>query len=203
MTRRLGLFGGSFDPIHHGHIRPVQEARRQLGLDRVLFLPTAVPPHKPGRQSASAHARYAMVELALLREEGLYVSPFELTIGRPAYSIDTLEHFHASEPQATLHLLIGGDSFVELTTWKRWRDIVELARLAVLVRPNWHPEEIEQSSPPELADLAGSGGVDFVANRPVGTSSTELRKLLASGAEPPDGAMPALVLEYIRKYSLY
>ncbi len=204
MTRKLGLFGGSFDPVHYGHIRPVQEARDQLGLDRVIFLPTAVPPHKPGRQFAPAQARYAMVELALRGEEGLYASPFELTIGRPAFTIDTLEHFHASEPDTALQLLMGGDSFAELMTWKRWRDIVKLARLGVLVRPNWSRREIVESLPPDLADLADSGLVDFVGNRPVGASSTQLRTCLsAAGAEPPDGALPTLVLEYIRKHSLY
>ena len=80
---KLGLFGGSFDPIHRGHIEPVQAARKALGLERVIYLPTAVPPHKPGRILAPAHARYAMVEMALLEEEGLYASTFELTLGRP------------------------------------------------------------------------------------------------------------------------
>lgn len=203
MTRKLGLFGGSFDPIHYGHIRPVQEAREQLGLEQVIFLPTAVPPHKPGRQFAPAHARYTMVELALLREEGLFVSPAELTIGRPAFTIETLERFCDEEPNASFHLLIGSDGFGELETWKRWQEIAELARLAVLTRPGWRLEDIEESLPPELVELARSGQIDFVANRPVATSSTELRRMLAARKEPPEGAVPPLVLEYIRKHALY
>ena len=203
MTRTLGLFGGSFDPIHYGHIRPVQEARQQLGLERVYFLPTALPPHKPGREFAPAHARYTMVELALLKEEGLYASPIELTIGRPAYTIETLERFSADESEASLHLIVGSDSFGELETWRRWREISELARLAVLSRPGWRFEDMAESLPSELVELARRGQIDFVANRPVRTSSTELRRILAAGEEPPEGAIPPLVLEYIRKHSLY
>ena len=75
----IALFGGSFDPIHKGHIEPVLKAKRQLGLDRVVYLPTARPPHKPGRQFATSHARWTMVELALLGEPDLLVSPLELS----------------------------------------------------------------------------------------------------------------------------
>ncbi len=200
---KLGLFGGSFDPIHEGHLEPVRQARRLLALDRVVFLPTAVPPHKPGRQFAPAHARYAMVELALLGEEGLYASAFELTEGRPAYTVDTLEHFRKRHPGAELYLLLGGDSFVELDTWKRWPDIVQLARLAVLVRPPLSLEQVRDRLSPELVGLTASERVHFVPNDPVAASSTGLRELIARGEEPPPGVVPTLVLEYIRKYSLY
>ena len=134
---RLGLFGGSFDPIHAGHVLPVREARQALGLDKILYLPTAHPPHKPRRLMAPPHARYAMVELALLGEEGLFASPYELTLDRPAYTVETLEHFRQQEPAADLHLLIGSDSFADLNHWVRWREIPGLARLVVLARPGW------------------------------------------------------------------
>ncbi len=199
---KIGVFGGSFDPFHYGHLQPVQEARRQLGLDRVVYLPTACPPHKPGGQSAPAWARFAMVELALLRQPGLWVSALELTPGRPAYTVDSLEQLRREYDGSELYLLLGSDNFAELPTWKRWRQLPRLARLAVLVRrgeeagprPSW-PEEVQE--------LARGERVTFVPNRPVDVSSTALRELLAAGEEPPDGAMPREVLEYIRKYSLY
>ncbi len=200
---KIGLYGGSFDPIHSGHIRPVLEAREECGLDRVIYLPTAVPPHKPGRQFASAHARFAMVELALLAEPGLFVSAFELTRDRPAYTIDSVEHFRERFPEAAPHLLIGGDSFAALTTWRRWRDLVEAARLVVLVRPGWEIERTKSELPPELAELVRSDRVIFVGNRPVEVSSTELRQGFARGELPPPGSMPPLVVDYVRKYSLY
>ena len=198
---RLGLFGGSFDPIHRGHIEPVQAARKALGLDRVLYLPTAVPPHKPMRVLAPAHARYAMVEMALLEEEGLYASTFELTLGRPAYTIGTLEHFRETLPGADLHLLIGGDSYADLDHWVRWREIVEAARIVVLTRPGWSLEEASLS--PELADLARSGKVTFLGQPPVDISSTRLREIFSRGGTPPPGTVPESVVRYVHKYDLY
>lgn len=198
---RLGLFGGSFDPIHRGHIEPVQAARTALGLDRVIYLPTAVPPHKPGRVLAPAHARYAMVEMALLDEEGLYASTFELTLGRPAYTIETLERFREAMPGADLHLLIGGDSYADLDHWVRWREIVDAARLVVLTRPGWTLEEASLS--PELADLAQSGRVVFLGQPPVDVSSTRLREMFARGEQPPAGTVPDSVVRYVHKYDLY
>src|SRR6185436_10766635 len=117
-------------------VRPLvgELARRLLGLDRVLYLVTARPPHKPRRALVPPHARYAMVEMALLEEEGLYASPYELSLDRPAYTVETLEHFRQIEPGADLYLLIGGDSFADLHLWYRWRDIPAAARLVVLTR---------------------------------------------------------------------
>jgi nicotinate-nucleotide adenylyltransferase len=198
---KIGLFGGSFDPIHQGHIRPVQEARRALGLERVIYLPTAQPPHKPQRELAPPYARYAMVELGLLAEEGLYASPHELTPGRTAYTVDTLEEFSTAMPEADLHLLFGSDSFLDFHRWVRFRDIARLAHLVVLARPGW---ELERAAlAPELADLAASGRVLLLHQNPVDVSSTHLRALLSRGAAPPPGAMPELVVDYARKYQLY
>jgi nicotinate-nucleotide adenylyltransferase len=201
---RLGLFGGSFDPIHRGHVDPVQAARRELGLDRVVYLPTAVPPHKPGRVLAPAHARYAMVEMALLDEEGLYASTLELTLGRPAYTVETLEHFRRAlpaMPDTELVLIVGGDSYAELDHWVRWKEIPELARLAVLTRPGWTLEESSLS--PELAALARSGKVDFLHQPPVDISSTRLRELFSRGEAPPPETVPESVVRYVQKYDLY
>jgi nicotinate-nucleotide adenylyltransferase len=198
---KVGLFGGSFDPIHCGHVEPAKAARQRLGLERVIFLPTAIPPHKPARRLAPPLARYAMVELALLREEGLYASPHELTLDRPAYTIETLEHFQRQMPAAELHLLIGSDSFLELPQWHRWRDIAAAARLVVLPRPGWELDSL--ATPPALAELAAAGRVLVVGGRPYEVSSTRLREILARGDRPPAGWMPDLVVDFAYKYSLY
>jgi nicotinate-nucleotide adenylyltransferase len=226
---RVGLFGGSFDPIHRGHIEPVQEARRLLGLERVLYLPTAVPPHKPGRHLAPALARYAMVELALLHEEGLFASAHELTPERPAYTADTLLHFQRLLPDAELHLLIGSDSFLDFPQWVRWREIVAGARLVVLARPGWDAEALAGAGPPATAaapltgesdpgdephrlppgrraDLAGllqDDRVQVLHQRPCEVSSTRVRELLRCGERPPSAWLPDLVVDFIHKYSLY
>jgi nicotinate-nucleotide adenylyltransferase len=141
-----------------------------------------------------------MVELALLREEGLYASPHELTLDRPAYTIETLEHFQRQMPAAELHLLIGSDSFLELPQWHRWRDIAAAARLVVLPRPGW---ELDGLAAPALAELAAAGRVVVVEDRPYEVSSTRLREILARGERPPAGWMPDLVVDFAYKYSLY
>jgi nicotinate-nucleotide adenylyltransferase len=198
----IGLFGGSFDPIHAGHVAPVRAARAALGLERVFFLPTAHPPHKAGLRFAPALARYAMVELALLGEEGLFVSTHELGAG-PAYTVETLEHFHAELPGSDLHLLLGGDSLAELPSWRRWRELPSLAKLVVLTRPGWEGAACVGALPAALQAAAGAGRLLFVEHEPVAVSATELRAKLAAGEEPPAGAMHPLVLDYARKYRLY
>ncbi len=198
---KIGLFGGSFDPIHRGHIEPVREARRALGLDRVIYLPTARPPHKPGRILAPPLARYAMVELALLGEEGLYASPHELTLDRPAFTIETLEHFRGEMPGAEIFLLIGGDSLADLHHWVRWREIPRAARLAVLARPGWDLDAVALD--PEVAALARTDRVLLLHQPAVDVSSTRLRELLAAGLPLPPGAVPDLVVRYLQKYALY
>ncbi|HEX6201459.1 MAG TPA: nicotinate (nicotinamide) nucleotide adenylyltransferase [Thermoanaerobaculia bacterium] len=202
-ARRVGLFGGSFDPIHAGHLLPVADARARLGLDRVIYLPTARPPHKPKRCLAPAWARYAMVELALLSEEGLYASPHELTLGRPAFTVETVEAFRRRWPEVALSLLVGSDSFAELDTWHRWQELVAAVRLVVLARPGWEVEQVIDRVPAALARRVEAGEVDVVATRPVDLSATDVRQILARGEEPPPGALAAPVLHYIRKYSLY
>ncbi len=196
---RLGLYGGSFDPVHYGHLRPVREALAALELDRVIYLPTAQPPHKD-RQMAPAPARYAMVEMALLREERCYASPFEM---RPdaAYTIDTLRHFRDVEPAAELYLIVGADSFAALPSWREWRGILEITRLAVLERPG---AELDVATlVPELREALTSDRARRISNVPVHLSSTEVRHAIASGAEDLAGLMPPLVLDYVRKYGLY
>lgn len=213
---KVGLFGGSFDPIHAGHVATVLAARRQVGLDRVVYLPTARPPHKPERRFAPAWRRFAMVELALLDEPALEVSALELTPGREAFTIDTVETMAERLPDAELHLLIGSDSLAELDTWKRWRELVERVRLVVLTRPGWEPERIRAELPAALRERLPAGPesgdgeegeemepIVFVAQQPLPYAATELRRALHRGEDPPAGALHPRVLDYIRKYRLY
>ena len=174
---RVGIFGGSFDPIHAGHVAPVRAARAALGLDRVFFLPTAHPPHKPGRQMAPALARFAMVELALLGEEGMFVSTHELGEA-PAYTVETLEHFHAELPAVDRHLIVGSDSLASLPSWRRWRELPGLARLVVLTRPGSEAALRPESLPPELRDALDDGRLVAVEHPPLAVSATELRHAL-------------------------
>ncbi len=200
---KTALYGGSFDPIHAGHIQPVLEACEQLGLDRVIYLPTARPPHKPGRQFASSYTRFAMVELALLDHPQLVVSPLELTPGRVAYTVDSVRHFRELYRQDELVLLIGADSFVRFGSWRDWEEILKQVRLAVLTRPGWDVESAKEGMPEPLRVLVDQGQVDFIENEPVEASSTKLRQLFAAAERPPEGWMPERVVQYVLKYSHY
>ena len=198
---KVALFGGSFDPIHRGHIDTVLDARHQLGLDRVVFLPTAQPPHKPERRFAPALARYCMVEMALLEYTDLHVSAYELTLGRAAYTIETIEHFRAEWPDDELLLLIGADSFRELDQWHRWTEILAAVPVVVLVRPGYDPGV--EGLGEQLRELAQRHRVRFCENRPVDVSSTDIRADLRAGHRPPEQSLPRAVLDFCLKYRLY
>jgi nicotinate-nucleotide adenylyltransferase len=126
-----------------------------------------------------------------------------LTLGRPAYTVETVETFSDRWPDAELHLLVGGDSFVELPTWKRWEDLVGMVQLVVLARPGWDLEEYRSDLPEVLRQRIGEGAVHVVTGDPVDLSSTELRQRLGRDEDLPDGAVPPPVHDYIRKYALY
>ena len=197
---KTGIYGGTFDPIHRGHVEPVLAAAESLGLDRVLYLPTAQPPHKRGRQTAPAWRRFAMVELALLDIDSFEVSTFELD-EEVAFTIDTIEHFERRMPADQLFLILGADSFRALETWRRGDEIAARIDLVVLARPGSTLEPHELAEPQRAAIEAGR--VHFVRHPPIPASSTEIRRHLASGEAPPDSWLDARVLEYALKYRLY
>ncbi|MDX1632909.1 MAG: nicotinate (nicotinamide) nucleotide adenylyltransferase [Thermoanaerobaculia bacterium] len=200
---KVGLFGGSFDPVHRAHLEIARAARRDLGLDRILFLPTAVPPHKRDRDQAPALARFAMVELALLEEHRLFASGFELGPDDPSYTVESLEHFRDLWPRAELHLLLGSDSLAEISTWHRWRELPGLARLVVYPRRGAGREEILESARPEILDALDRERILFLDHREWEISSTRIREALKRGDDPPEGWVPPRVLHYMRKYHLY
>lgn len=195
---RIGLYGGSFDPIHYGHILPVRAARHELALDRVVYLPTGRPPHK-GPRHASAEHRFAMVELALAGEEGFLASDYELDASRPSFTIDTVDRFQREQPEDDFVLVIGADSWAELESWREWRRLLGSVEVAVLVRPGWEPGGLTG----ERADAVRRGRVRFVSNKPLDVSSRGLRERLQRGEEVSSREIPDLVLDYIRKNDLY
>ncbi len=130
---RVAVFGGSFNPIHFGHLLLADEVLERLALDRVLFVPAAVPPHKPATTLAPAADRYAMVQLAVDDHPGFAVSDLELRRPGPSYTVDTLETLAAGGDE--LFLLIGSETFLDLLSWRAPRRIAELARLIVV--PRW------------------------------------------------------------------
>jgi len=200
---RIGLFGGTFDPIHEGHLAPVRQVRDRLGLDRVYYVVTARPPHKPNREMAPALARYAMVELALLDDHDLWVSDQELDPRRPAYTVETLEAASRRWPEAQLFLIIGADALAGLASWRRGVEIPELARVVAMSRPGWDIDQVAGQLPSRLRQALERGDIRTVDVDPVDRTATAIRETLRRGEEPAPGIIPPRVLNYVRKYGLY
>jgi nicotinate-nucleotide adenylyltransferase len=171
-----------------------------VGLDVVHYLPTAQPPHKPERRFAPAWRRFAMVELALIDFPELRVSTHELERSEPTFTIDTVEHFARSLPDAELYLIIGGDSYNELDQWRRWRDLLAKTRLVVLARPG--SRDLREDLPPELLE-PDEDRVLWIDDELWDVSSTAIRETFARGESPSERELPAAVLEYCSKYELY
>jgi nicotinate-nucleotide adenylyltransferase len=189
VTRRIGVFGGTFDPPHIGHLIVAADAYEQLGLDLLLFVPAAVPPHKTG-VVATAEQRLRMLNAALEGDDRFAVDDLELRRSGPSYTIDTLTELSRREPDAELIFLLGIDQFRAFSTWVRPHDIATMATLAVMARDGDTP------------DLTGPfGGIELRVTR-VDLSSTRIRAKAAAGADLRYYVAPAVV-EVIAEEGLY
>lgn len=196
---RLGLLGGTFDPVHRGHLALARAARDELGLDEVLFLPAGQPWRKAGQMIASNEHRLAMLRRALEGEAAFQVSRLELERPGPSYTADTLEALRDDRPEDELFFLLGEDALMDLPNWERPRRILELARLAVARRADSSPEALEEAE----RRLPGLGErVVWLKMPAVAVSATEIRERVREG-QPIGGLVPATVEEYIRKQGLY
>lgn len=203
----VGIFGGTFDPIHYGHLRPARELAAALKLDRVHVLPAAVPPHRPQPVASSAQ-RLHMVELALAGDTSFVADDSELRRPGPSYMVDTLAVFRQQYGNKPLVLMIGTDSFLALPEWHEWERLFELAHIGVMTRPGWTEEwpawarPRRANSPDELKQgPAGRIWVQSVA--PQAISATALRAALAQGDAVAQAWLPSAVLEYIEQQHLY
>lgn len=132
--RKIGIFGGSFDPIHYGHLRPALEILEALSLDQMLFIPSGQPPHRAAPQ-APAEARLTMLKAAVADEPRFQVDARELKRATPSYTFDTLEDLRREHPRDRLVLMLGLDAFLAFTGWHRWKEILALTHIAVAHRP--------------------------------------------------------------------
>lgn len=185
---RLALYGGTFDPVHNAHLAVAQAARQAFALDRVLLVPNAIPPHKQRLLAASYEHRLRMVELAVAGLPGLEASNLEQA-EQTSYSILTIEKVRAAEPDCELFFLIGADAFADIETWFRWREVVERVTFLVVGRPGFSYDVPVGAKTLPLTSLA------------LTTSSSAIRKQLASGAGSPE--IPAAVERYIAEHGLY
>jgi nicotinate-nucleotide adenylyltransferase len=187
--RRIGLFGGTFDPIHGGHLRIAQVAAQAFSLDRVLFIPAANPPHKAAAALAPYADRLRMTEIACAPYPQFAASTLE-NGPEKSYTVDTLERARRELfPGDDLFFLIGADAFDEIETWQRWQDVLKLTEFVVISRPGVAYKIPQHARVHRLDDVQ------------ISISSSGIRTRLAAGEPTPE--LPAEVCDYIREHGLY
>jgi len=210
VPQRIGILGGTFDPVHIGHLRGALEVAELLKLDELRLTPSARPPHRD-TPSVSAQDRLAMVQCAVAGVPPLTVDDRELLRDKPSYTIDTLESMRAElAADDQLFLLLGWDAFCGLPSWHRWEELLEHCHIVVLQRP-----DADSESPDAMRNLLagravsdpkalkGPGGkITFVWQTPLSVSATQIRQLLASG-KSVRFLVPDAVLAYIDTHGLY
>lgn len=186
---RIGLFGGTFDPPHVGHLVVAQDALTRLPLDRVVFVPAATPPHKRDRVVTPAELRLAMVRAATASDDRFAVDDLEIRRGGASYTVDTLRAYRADRPEAELFLIMGADQYAEFDTWRESAEIRRLARLVVLARDG-------------ETHGAAAGAAAAVGVTRIDVSATEIRRRVARG-EPIRYLVAPAVEAMIRRNRLY
>jgi nicotinate-nucleotide adenylyltransferase len=217
MRKRIAIYGGTFDPVHSGHLEIARRVSQLFGIDEFLFVPARMAPHKLDRDVSPALHRYAMLALATRAEPKFCVSSFELEGPGRQYTVDTLFHFRSLFVESVdLFFVMGADSWAEITSWREWRRLMTLANLIVVTRPGY---EISAAPDPETAanfvDLRGvtNGAVTTETGGPrvfvtdavmLDVSATEIRRAAGKDdCEQLNKLVPLEVAEYIRKYQLY
>jgi nicotinate-nucleotide adenylyltransferase len=210
----VGVLGGSFDPVHRGHLVLADQARRALGLERVLLLPCADPPHKPGRALAPRYHRLEMLYLAVEGLRGLSVSTFELARGGVRYTIDTMRGLRAGNPSLAPIFLCGSDALADVASWREHEALLAEFDFGAVIRPTdagdprhhgW-PEIVRRHvAPLPSAGSApiGTGGRVFALDAPALAVSSSLVRTRCASGRPVDDLVPTRVARYIQRHRLY
>ena len=220
--QRIALFGGTFDPVHVGHLTVARELLKLFALDIVLFIPAHVAPHKRDAPPTSAWHRFAMLGLATQEDARLFVSPVELEAPERPYTVETLARLRAEFGQsARLFFVMGADSWMEIDTWREWERVLALTDHVVITRPGHvlGTEHVTEAVRARIVDLRGAGdeviarsvedheaGIFFTDTVQMDVSATEIRRALGGGEDERLNAttlLPPPVANFIEKYELY
>jgi nicotinate-nucleotide adenylyltransferase len=217
VLRVLAILGGTFDPIHYGHLRLAAEVMAALGLSEVRLVPAGIPPHREPPVAAAEH-RFAMTVLGCAEFPGLTADPREIARVGLSYTVTTLEELHAEQPMLPLAVLIGADAFAGLAQWWRWERLFTLAHFVVVERPGATPADAGLPAPlqvhwerrlttdPARLERTLAGSIVRVAVTPQPIAAREIRAALARGPAGRDevrGLLPPTVLDYIDRNQLY
>jgi len=206
----IGIFGGTFDPIHYGHLRTAFEILQALRFGEIWFVPSGDPPHR-GETYAPAELRLEMVAAATQNEPRFVVDDRELRRDGPSYTVDTLASMREEQPDAAMGLILGMDAFLGLSSWHRWQEILDLAHIVVAHRPGWRApdlgplgEMIAEHGTHRVEDLheAPNKRIHIHAVTQLEISSTEIRELVMAGRDPRF-LMPDVVRDVIMNSNCY
>lgn len=220
----VGLMGGTFDPIHKGHLITAESIKKAFKLDIIYFIPTFLSPHKEGGDIISAINRYVMVVLATLDQEGFIASPIELMRKKKSYTIDTIEQFKSELPSdEQIFFITGIDSFLAIKTWKQWQKLLNISHFIINSRYGYSFDGLNNYLPASLReriiDLRGNKKIDsfllikkqslrdnylifLIDTPPVAISATAIREMSKKGQDF-ENMLPLLVAKYIKKHRLY
>ena len=203
--RLIGIFGGTFDPIHNGHLQSVLSLLDELPFDRIHLLPSATPPHRSPTQSGSQH-RLKMVELAIKPHSLLFADDRECNRDGKSYTIDTLKSFRTEFVDDKLAFIVGMDAYLNMPSWKQWQDYLEYAHIVVMRRPgyinesSWGDEFVTQAI--DSINNSLNGSIYFAQTKRLDISSTKIREKLSS-EQCLKTQLPEAVVNYINQHKLY
>lgn len=200
LNGKIGIIGGTFDPIHHGHLIAAQWAKEELNLDKVIFIPAANPPHKEGQEILDEKYRYIMVSLAIKDNPHFTVSDHEIQRGGKSYTIDTLKHFKKVYPDSELLFIMGLDSLLSLDTWKDVEGLMQLCTFVAATRPGYDidkSEKIFEKLPPGIKDK-----IIFLEIPELEISSTLIRDRVRQG-KSIKYLVPEVIEQYIYENNIY
>lgn len=218
--KRIAIYGGTFDPVHAGHLEVARKILQLFAIDEFLFVPARLAPHKLDARVSSALHRYAMLALATQADPRFRISTFELEDPQRRYTVDTLSHFRAAFEEAVdLFFVMGADSWAEITTWREWQRLLTLANLIVVTRPGYEVSATHAGAATagrvfDIRGLTGAGSwqkaepdapkifiTDAVMHDGSATAARQMAR--ANRSEELDKLVPPEVADYIRKYGLY
>jgi nicotinate-nucleotide adenylyltransferase len=202
--QKIGIMGGTFNPIHNGHLVTAQEALSQFDLDRVIFIPTGNPPHKTGQEIADSEDRYIMTVIATSSNSNFFVSRIEIDRGKKSYTIDTVRQLRKKYGKgSSLYFITGADAILEILTWKNTDEIISLCKFIAATRPGYDMTRIEDLKKKLFSGDESSYKKIYVMEIPaLSISSTDIRNRVRSG-RPIDYLVPEGVCNYILKHGLY
>jgi nicotinate-nucleotide adenylyltransferase len=211
----VGLFGGTFNPVHWGHLRTALEIKKALRLTRMLLVPCGSPPHRE-QPDVNSETRLAMLKAAVTGYSELEIDDRELKRTGPSYTVDTLQSLHNEMPEQSFVLCVGVDAFLQFNTWHRWQDIFNLAHIVIAHRPGWSMESIADKAPkalqteieqryisnPEQLNQNNSGLILELKVTQIDISSSDIRQRIINN-EPISELVPEAVVEIIQQHNLY